>query len=202
MKPLVTIYKLLINGALLQNGALFSKQYSLMLLWAPEITTDREFQNGSPSNWCACARACACACAQERAVLNESCGFGESCSFLAQDAPFFRANLWLRGKTTDAAAEAAAWSGVCALSLTEHLWDCQPLPSALSMDVISDLTTGICEVPDKVICPVFGEPSAGESEQSSGSTESLGKSQSATEWISSVSELLGSGWLKPLLLSV
>lgn len=56
------------------------------------------------------------------------------------------------------------------------------------MDVISDLTTGICEVPDKVICPVLGEPLAGESEQSSGSAESLGKSQPAAEWTSSASE--------------
>ncbi|KAG7237922.1 hypothetical protein INR49_031715 [Caranx melampygus] len=28
-----------------------------------------------------------------------------------------------------------------------------PRPPPLSMDVISDLTTGICEVPDKLICP-------------------------------------------------
>ncbi|XP_040912992.1 calcium/calmodulin-dependent protein kinase IGb [Toxotes jaculatrix] len=41
------------------------------------------------------------------------------------------------------------------------------------MDVISDLTTGICEVPDEVICPDLGELLAGESEQSSYSAESL-----------------------------
>ncbi|XP_049922178.1 calcium/calmodulin-dependent protein kinase IGb isoform X1 [Epinephelus moara] len=41
------------------------------------------------------------------------------------------------------------------------------------MDVISDLTTGICNVPDKVSCPVLGEHLAGESEQSTDSAESL-----------------------------
>ncbi|XP_037627837.1 calcium/calmodulin-dependent protein kinase IGb isoform X1 [Sebastes umbrosus] len=35
------------------------------------------------------------------------------------------------------------------------------------MDVISDLTTGICEVPDEVSCPDLGKHLAGESEQSS-----------------------------------
>ncbi|XP_070695793.1 calcium/calmodulin-dependent protein kinase IGb [Pempheris klunzingeri] len=40
------------------------------------------------------------------------------------------------------------------------------------MDVISDLTTGICKVPDKVICPDLGELLTGESEQSSSSAES------------------------------
>ncbi|XP_051282305.1 calcium/calmodulin-dependent protein kinase IGb [Dicentrarchus labrax] len=40
------------------------------------------------------------------------------------------------------------------------------------MDVISDLTTGTCKVPDTVICPDLGEQLAGESEQSSSSTES------------------------------
>ncbi|XP_028265720.1 calcium/calmodulin-dependent protein kinase type 1D-like [Parambassis ranga] len=41
------------------------------------------------------------------------------------------------------------------------------------MDVISDLTTGTCTAPDKVICPDRGELLAGESEQSSYSAESL-----------------------------
>ncbi|XP_044065945.1 calcium/calmodulin-dependent protein kinase IGb isoform X1 [Siniperca chuatsi] len=41
------------------------------------------------------------------------------------------------------------------------------------MDVISDLTTGICEVPDKVSCSDLGELLAGESEQSSCSAESV-----------------------------
>ncbi|XP_042347019.1 calcium/calmodulin-dependent protein kinase IGb [Plectropomus leopardus] len=41
------------------------------------------------------------------------------------------------------------------------------------MDVISDLPTGICNVPDKVSCPDRGEHSAGESEQSPNSAQSL-----------------------------
>ncbi|XP_074499431.1 calcium/calmodulin-dependent protein kinase IGb isoform X1 [Sebastes fasciatus] len=41
------------------------------------------------------------------------------------------------------------------------------------MDVISDLTTGICEVPDEVNCPDLSEHLAGESEQSSHSAQSL-----------------------------
>ncbi|XP_022618933.1 calcium/calmodulin-dependent protein kinase type 1D-like [Seriola dumerili] len=41
------------------------------------------------------------------------------------------------------------------------------------MDVISDLPTGICEVPDEVICPDRGELLAEESEQSSCSAQSL-----------------------------
>lgn len=81
-----------------------------------------------------------------------------------------------------AAAAAAATPEVCDSTLDEHLWDCQPLPSALSMDVISDLTTGICEVPDKLICPDLGELSAGESEQSSYSAESLGKCEAVCWW--------------------
>ncbi|KAM8753709.1 calcium/calmodulin-dependent protein kinase IGb [Acanthopagrus schlegelii] len=48
-----------------------------------------------------------------------------------------------------------------------------PSPSALPMDVISDLTTGTCKVPDKVIRP---DLSAGESEQSSCSAQSLEQS--------------------------
>lgn len=71
----------------------------------------------------------------------------------------------------------------CATSLNEHLWDSPPLPSTIFMDVISDLTTGTCKVPDKVISPDLAELLAGESEQSSNRAKSLGKSQSACWWM-------------------
>ncbi|XP_059189197.1 calcium/calmodulin-dependent protein kinase IGb [Centropristis striata] len=48
------------------------------------------------------------------------------------------------------------------------------------MDVISDLTTGICKVPDKVSCTDLSEQLAGESEQSSSSAESLESSTKAS----------------------
>lgn len=51
------------------------------------------------------------------------------------------------------------------------------------MDVISDLPTGTCKISDKVISPDLGELLAGETEQSSHSAESLGKSQPLSTFI-------------------